>query len=43
MRIHSIFYISLLKSTLKNARLTKIQLDNETQNQEYKIKKILNK
>jgi hypothetical protein len=42
MRIHLVFHISLLKLASKNARLIKVQLNDETQDNIYEIEKILN-
>jgi Chromo (CHRromatin Organisation MOdifier) domain len=41
MRIHLIFYISLLELALKNMKLAHIQLSDETQDDIYKIEKVL--
>jgi hypothetical protein len=42
MRIHLIFHISLLELTPKKVKLVKVQLNNETQDDIYKVKKVLN-
>jgi hypothetical protein len=41
--IHLVFHISLLKLTPKNTKSAHIQLSDETQNDIYKVKKVLNK
>ena len=41
MRIHPIFYISLLEPALDNARLGLIQIDEETQTLLYEVDKII--
>jgi hypothetical protein len=42
MRIHLVFYISLLELASKNAKPAHIQLSDETQDDVYKVKKVLN-
>jgi hypothetical protein len=41
MRIHPVFYISLLEPTLKGARPGPIEIDKETQQLYYKVKTIV--
>jgi Chromo (CHRromatin Organisation MOdifier) domain len=41
--IHPVFHISLLELAPKNAKLAHIQLNDETQDDVYKVEKILDK
>jgi hypothetical protein len=41
MRIHLVFYISLLESAPQGAKQTQIQLSDETQDDVYKVEKVL--
>jgi hypothetical protein len=41
MRIHLVFHISLLEPAPKNAKPAHIQLNDETQDDIYKVKKVL--
>jgi hypothetical protein len=41
MRIHLVFHISLLELAPKNAKPVHIQLSDETQDDVYKVKKVL--
>jgi Chromo (CHRromatin Organisation MOdifier) domain len=42
MRIHLVFHILLLKSASWDVKQTQIQLNNETQDDVYEVKKVLN-
>jgi hypothetical protein len=42
LKIHPVFYISLLEPALKNIKITKnMEINNDTE-QEYEVKQILN-
>jgi hypothetical protein len=41
MRIHLVFHISLLEPALKNVKLAHIQLNDENQDDVYKVEKVL--
>jgi Chromo (CHRromatin Organisation MOdifier) domain len=41
MRIHLVFYISLLEPAPRDAKQTQIQLSDETQDNIYKVEKVL--
>jgi Chromo (CHRromatin Organisation MOdifier) domain len=41
MRIHPVFYISLLELAPRDAKQTQIQLSDETQDDVYEVEKVL--
>jgi Chromo (CHRromatin Organisation MOdifier) domain len=41
MRIHPVFHISLLEPAPRDVKQTQIQLSNETQDDVYKVEKVL--